>query len=702
MTSPEKGIFSKSLLANYSTYTFNKPAGKAIFMTKAGKLFRPITPFCICLLLCVTRVYSQSNVIDTFETSLNKEKNDSIRLSRAATLSKYFQNIDSATSWKYYRIAKQIADKRNTPISKITILELEGVLNTSPHPVQAYALYQQAIELCRQQDTSKTLKLYEASLSNNLGVISYLNADYEGAIYAFNESVKIYEAINASNGNLPVTLNNIATVYGELNYPARALEYSRETAKYASLQKDPRIKATSYIGLSGSYLSMKKYDSAYKAIWEAYHLTQASHNQYDLFLCYTNMGNYFDQLDKADSALYYFRKSVPLAKTLNSPFDVASAISRVVNIVIGQGDFVASKRMLDSIEDIIKKYDFRLLRRNLFNLSGEYYKRKGDAAKGFEFLRKYEALNDSIFNENRLKRIDFLEERYQSEKKMAAITRLENEKKIQDLSIKQKSTMNYILLGSLLVLLIIGSLVYAYNRKKQQLSKQTEQLQAQRIKELEQEKQLIAFDSLLKGQEEERSRLAKDLHDGLGGMLSGVKLSLSAMKGNIILTEDNARLFTKALDQLDNSIGEMRRVAHNMMPEALVKFGLQQAVQDYCDGLTESQHMKIKCQFHGLENRMEAATEIIIYRIIQELLNNIVKHAQASEALVQVMRHDGSVAITVEDNGKGFEPAKLEFQKGAGLSNVRSRVDYLKGQMDIRSELGKGTSIHIECSLTEA
>jgi signal transduction histidine kinase len=285
---------------------------------------------------------------------------------------------------------------------------------------------------------------------------------------------------------------------------------------------------------------------------------------------------------------------------------------------------------------------------------------------------------------------------------MAAISRLESEQKIQELSIRQKSTMNYILMGSLAVLLIIGSLLYAYTRKKQQLSYQTEQLQAQRIKELEQEKQLIAFDSLLKGQEEERSRLAKDLHDGLGGMLSGVKLSLSAMKGNIILTEDNARLFTKALDQLDNSIGEMRRVAHNMMPEALVKFGLQQAVQDYCEGLSESQQLKIKCQYHGLETRMEPATEIIIYRIIQELLNNIVKHAQASEGLVQIMRHDTSVAITVEDNGKGFDPAKLEFQKGAGLSNVRSRVDYLKGQLDIRSEAGKGTSVHIECSLTES
>jgi len=204
---------------------------------------------------------------------------------------------------------------------------------------------------------------------------------------------------------------------------------------------------------------------------------------------------------------------------------------------------------------------------------------------------------------------------------------------------------------------------------------------------------------LLKGQEEERGRLAKDLHDGLGGMLSGVKLSLGAMKGNLILSEDSARLFSRALDQLDNSISEMRRVAHNMMPEALVKLGLQQAVQDYCDGLSETQQLKINSQFHGLDKRLDAAAEVVIYRVVQELLNNVVKHAEATEALVQVMRHENNLNITIEDNGKGFDTSKMEEARGAGLRNVQSRVDYLKGQMDIQSAPGKGTSVHIDCVL---
>src|SRR5690606_6876594 len=127
-----------------------------------------------------------------------------------------------------------------------------------------------------------------------------------------------------------------------------------------------------------------------------------------------------------------------------------------------------------------------------------------------------------------------------------------------------------------------------------------QKIQQAKIEELETEKQLLAAQSLLKGQEDERSRLAKDRHDGLGGMLSGVKLQLGAMKGNIILTQENSALFNSALEKLDQSISEMRRVAHNMMPETLVRLGLEQALQEYCDGLSQQQEFTIHCVFSGM------------------------------------------------------------------------------------------------------
>jgi signal transduction histidine kinase len=210
---------------------------------------------------------------------------------------------------------------------------------------------------------------------------------------------------------------------------------------------------------------------------------------------------------------------------------------------------------------------------------------------------------------------------------------------------------------------------------------------------------LVAVDSMLKGQEEERSRLAKDLHDGLGGLLSGVKFSLRNMKDNLIITPENMTVFERSLDMLDTSIKELRRVAHNMMPEMLTKFGLDEAVKEYCNTINTARLLTVKYQSLGMEERLEKSVEIIIYRIVQELLNNIMKHAAASEAFVQIIREDNRLNVVVEDNGKGFDPLVSENNKGAGLVNVRSRVDYLKGQLAIHAEPGKGTLINIEFNI---
>ena len=292
-----------------------------------------------------------------------------------------------------------------------------------------------------------------------------------------------------------------------------------------------------------------------------------------------------------------------------------------------------------------------------------------------------------------------MEAKYQNEKKQQAILQLEKDKQIQSLSIKQKSTLNYILVGSLAALLIVSFLGYRNLRHRQLLAKQQDELQQQRIRELEKDRQLVAVDSLLKGQEEERSRLAKDLHDGLGGLLSGVKFSLSNMKDNLIITPDNMAVFERSLDMIDTSIRELRRVAHNMMPEMLVKFGLDEALKEYCNSINSTKLITVKYQSFGIDTRMDSSKEIIIYRIVQELLNNTLKHAAASEALVQLIKEEKRLSVLVEDNGKGFDPSVLETNKGAGWTNIRSRVDYLQGRMDIKSEAGKGTTVTIDVNI---
>jgi len=279
------------------------------------------------------------------------------------------------------------------------------------------------------------------------------------------------------------------------------------------------------------------------------------------------------------------------------------------------------------------------------------------------------------------------------EKKEIQIKQLEANKKVQQLSIRQKNILNYLLIGGAIILLILSLLSYRNYKQKQKL-------QQQRISELETQHQLTATEAVLKGEEQERTRLAKDLHDGLGGILSGIKYSFNTMKGNLIMTPENNQAFERSMDMLDSSIKEMRRVAHNMMPEALVKFGLDTALKDFCNDINQSGALQVNYQSIGLENTMlEQSASIAIYRIIQELINNTMKHAAAKHAIVQLTKIEDRLSITVEDDGTGFNTSILNQSKGIGWSNIVNRVEFLKGTLDVQSETDKGTSVQIEMTI---
>ncbi|MDR1553218.1 MAG: sensor histidine kinase, partial [Prevotellaceae bacterium] len=211
----------------------------------------------------------------------------------------------------------------------------------------------------------------------------------------------------------------------------------------------------------------------------------------------------------------------------------------------------------------------------------------------------------------------------------------------------------------------------------------------QQIKQLEQEKQLIATQALIDGEAAERSRLARDLHDGLGGMLSVVKLNLKDMKGYSILDNFDIDHFNKAMHMLDQSIDELRRVAHHIMPESLMRYGLKVSLEDFCRAISGAHF-----QFFGDDADLDNRLKILIYRCAYELINNAVKHANATNINVQLMIDNGLISLSVHDNGKGFDPATVAG--GSGLENVRIRVATYNGKMNIYSAPDKGTEISIE------
>jgi signal transduction histidine kinase len=180
-------------------------------------------------------------------------------------------------------------------------------------------------------------------------------------------------------------------------------------------------------------------------------------------------------------------------------------------------------------------------------------------------------------------------------------------------------------------------------------------------------------------------------------MLSGIKLSFMHLKELIVKSKEDQQQFDRGLDMLDGSIMELRRVAHNLMPEALLKFGLNSSVNDLCENITRNGGLTVSYQSTGLENfNPDQTISVIIYRLVQELLNNILRHASAVQAFVQLDFHDNNLGITVEDNGVGFDASLLLTSAGIGWSNIQNRVEYLTGKIDIQSVPKKGTTVNID------
>lgn len=202
---------------------------------------------------------------------------------------------------------------------------------------------------------------------------------------------------------------------------------------------------------------------------------------------------------------------------------------------------------------------------------------------------------------------------------------------------------------------------------------------------------------IAEAREAERSRIAKDLHDGIGGLLSGVRISLANIQSRLNLKQDDELIFERSMDMLDGSMQELRRVAHAMSPPSLEVFGLKTALRDYVETVNSMKTVKTIFQAIGDERRFEKEQELIIYRVIQELINNVFKHAQATECLVQVSYLSDYLSITVEDNGKGFDMNKES--NGMGWSNIRQRVEFLKGTFDLHSSSSSGTSVQINIPL---
>ncbi|MEX0273836.1 MAG: sensor histidine kinase, partial [Flavobacteriaceae bacterium] len=260
-----------------------------------------------------------------------------------------------------------------------------------------------------------------------------------------------------------------------------------------------------------------------------------------------------------------------------------------------------------------------------------------------------------------------------------------------------------LLVGLALVLLLFFSIFNTYREKqKLRVAERDKKLQEQQISELLKNQELRSLNIMMESQENERKRIAQELHDHLGSMLSMVKIHFKSVEDHIEqLKASNLEQYQKANALLDDACDEVRKIAHDMSSGVLAKFGLVPALEDLCQTLEKSNQIEVEFIAHGLDDRLEKDLEIAAYRIVQELVSNILKHAKATSISLQLINNGKKLNLIVEDNGIGFNATDKTIL-GMGLRSVRQRVDVLNGELLIDSSPGNGSTITINIPITEA
>ena len=629
--------------------------------------------------------YSQVSDEDNIDALLLKVSNttiDTIKVNTLNDLEFSYRFIDSEIGIKYAFKALNLAKKINYNL---------GISESYAGIGACYAIqnnFDKAIPYLNKALQTAPDKNSKSKALNGLGVTYTMKSSFALALDYYHQSLKILEELKDQK-RIAVLLFNLGNVYSQLKNYEKANEYYYKSIK---IDSEPDSVKSTYCNIGLNYLDLKNYDNALQSFEKVLKMLNNSAKDKALkAYCLNGLGEAYFYKNDLKNSKFYYEKAIVLNNEIEDKYILAENIRGIGNIYVKQATQEKNtlvknnllERSISSFEESIKistqVYDLNNLidtyekLSNAQNLLGNYDLALATYKKSVQF-------KDSIFNSENKETVKNLEDK-------RAIDLKNKEIQITKLDIEKKSTLNKILIGSSIGLLLLGFLGYRNFRNKRKL-------QNLKISELEKDKQLFAIDSMLKGQEEERSRIAKDLHDGLGGLLSGTKLSFTNMKENLLLTPENALQFEKSLSMLDTTIADLRKVAHNLMPEALVKFGLNDALKDFCSTIQLASNISVDYQKIGLERKIGNTAETFIYRIIQELVNNAVKHAQATEILVQIAYANNKIAVTVEDNGKGYD--QNQTTTGDGLDNIAYRVKYLNGTIDTQTSINKGTSVNIE------
>lgn len=583
--------------------------------------------------------------------------------------------IDSAEY--YFKRAGALADQLRFDNGRLSFFgNYSAFLYEQIRYEEALGFAQKALELSLKLDN----KPRAAAAYNNIALQCQAQGKLQDAaqnlMKALNISLAIKNPVSKDLSDRRKYYNNLSSLLLDMNDLDKGLHYAWKAYDMAENLKDTLAMGRSLVNvvvaeaMANRLADAEQHALQYLAIGRSYNDAQME------LQAHNNLADIYRRQHRYAMALQHYERAqalLPRTQPGNEVY-ILSGISSVykdmgkpenANLYFEKALAIAEKELAKP--QLIEMY-----------LSGSEIKEAMGAFKEALYLRKrFEEYSDSLRNQETQRTIQELEVKYQTAEHKKSIAERDLKIAEQETEIERKNT--WIVTSVSLIMILVSVLFFL-----RQLSIQKRQTQLAK-----EERKLL--EAQLYGEEKERERTARELHDGVASILSAAKLQIY----NAMDRGQESRKVHKEIAQLiELAVKEIRNISHNLAPEAILKEGFAYAIQSFCNRIRLS-GFALDCYVIGELPKFEKNTELILYRAIQEAVTNIIKHAEATEAIVQIMGEEGRLLITVEDNGKGFDTKEI-LATGIGLGNISSRVAILGGILNISSKPGDGTSIYIE------
>lgn len=607
---------------------------------------------------------------------------------------------DSVQALKYFQQALQLEEKNN---NKLGIAKTYLAIGTWYNAIYNYNEAEKHLLTAREhllKDTSREGRMMLANTKMSLGQVLGNKGETQLQTEEYLQTIPLLEKMNA----VP-ELNNTYESLGDIffnksQFKTAITYYYKSLATYPDPAPYCHLIASRHLRLANSMYhldSLQKMETQLASAKEK--LDRTGVDSINIWADYYHLQGRLDVKHQMyNHAATMFSNGLSIARRTSYNKAICNNLYSLARLFEKQGQYDRARVLMDEYGKLsytLMDFPFRL---RALDLMAELSFKQHYPDDAYKYLRQYIILADSLKEQQVTEKIHELEATFQSSEKENRIMQLQHENERQEFALQRNRLLISLMVVIMLSLLVVAALSYLFYRNGRKLLEQQRKLHEFEVERIRQEHKISLLSAMLEGQEKERTRLARDLHDGLGGLLSGIKLELSTVTPSQT-TVHRQTLIQNSLQRLDGAMDELRRIARSMMPEILIKYGLGEATVEYCRGLKKNGANNIVCQVFNFQVAdMEHTRQVVLYRIMQELVNNAIKHAGGTQILVLLQQTDNTLFLTVEDDGKGFDAAAGNKLKGAGLANIEARVEFLGGKIDIQSEPGTGTAITIECA----